>query len=69
MRTTPILDRSYFHSIYFNDPDGHIMEIATHNPGFLIDEPRESLGQRLALTSWLATGRSGIEAALKLVNV
>ena len=69
IRTTPVLDRSYFHSIYFNDPDGHILEIATRNPGFLIDEPRESLGQRLTLPSWLESEHQAIEAALSPIKV
>ncbi|CAA9294432.1 MAG: Glyoxalase family protein [uncultured Chloroflexia bacterium] len=68
IRTTPVLDRSYFHSIYFNDPDGHIVEIATRNPGFLIDESRETLGRRLSLPPWLETERRGIEAGLKPVE-
>lgn len=69
LRPTPILDRSYFHSIYFQDPDGHILEIATRNPGFLIDEPPATLGQRLSLPTWLEPERNSIEAALKPVKV
>ena len=61
---TPVLDRSYFHSIYFQDPDGHILEIATRNPGFLIDEPRETLGERLSLPPWLEAERQAIENGL-----
>jgi glyoxalase family protein len=66
---TPVLDRRYCRSIYFNDPDGHIQEIATRNPGFLIDEPREPLGQRLTLPAWLEPERKAIEAVLAPVNV
>lgn len=40
-------DRGYFTSIYFSDPDGQILEIATEGPGFAIDEPADALGQRL----------------------
>jgi glyoxalase family protein len=69
LQPTPILDRSYFHSIYFQDPDGHILEIATRNPGFLIDEPRDTLGQRLALPPWLERNRREIEAELQPVEV
>lgn len=61
---TNILDRKYFRSIYFNDPDGHILEIATLGPGFLIDEPKESLGTRLTLPGWLEPRRSEIEQTL-----
>ena len=41
---TQALDRTYFKSIYLRDPDGHIIEIATHGPGFTVDEPAEQLG-------------------------
>ena len=40
-------DRWYFRSIYFNDPDGLILEIATAGPGWTVDEPEDSLGQEL----------------------
>lgn len=40
-------NRGYFKSIYFQDPDGQVLEIATEGPGFAIDEPIESLGQKL----------------------
>ena len=63
-RVTKVLDRKYFHSIYFNDPDGHILEIATAGPGFLVDQTREELGKELALPSWLEPQRSQIEAVL-----
>lgn len=46
VRTTDIVDRKYFRSIYFADPDGAIMEIATRGPGFLVDEDRAHLGTR-----------------------
>ena len=42
-------DRGYFTSIYFRDPDGQILEIATAGPGYTYDEPLESLGERLVL--------------------
>ena len=40
-------DRGYFRSIYFRDPDGQVLEIATQGPGYAIDEPANALGQRL----------------------
>jgi glyoxalase family protein len=46
---TPVIDRYYFKSIYFREPSGVLFEIATMGPGFDVDEPLESLGQRLAL--------------------
>jgi glyoxalase family protein len=48
-RVSPVMDRTYFKSIYTNDPDGHIIELATVGPGFLIDEDIASLGQNLRL--------------------
>lgn len=39
------LNRGYFRSIYFQDPDGQILEIATRGPGYAIDEPADALGQ------------------------
>lgn len=61
---TSVMDRTYFKSIYFSDPDGHILEIATLGPGFLIDEERESLGRALKLPRWLESERTEIEQSL-----
>ncbi|WP_174719974.1 ring-cleaving dioxygenase [Tengunoibacter tsumagoiensis] len=57
---TPILDRKYFHSIYFPEPGGVLFEIATDPPGFTVDEPVEQLGTRLQLPSWLEHEREEI---------
>ena len=46
---TPIIDRQYFHSIYFREPSGVLFEIATIGPGFAIDEPVDHLGESLQL--------------------
>ncbi len=64
-RVSPIMDRVYFKSIYTNDPDGHIVELATVGPGFAVDEPVETLGTALKLPPWLEPQRSGIESGLK----
>lgn len=53
VQTTDIIDRTYFRSLYFSDPDGAILEIATRGPGFLVDEDRERLGSQLILPKWL----------------
>jgi len=58
---TPVLDRTYFHSIYFREPGGVLFEIATDPPGFAVDEPIESLGETLKLPPWLESRRSTIE--------
>lgn len=46
---TPVRDRKYFKSIYFQDPDGHLLEIATSGPGFTVDEDLEHLGEKMIL--------------------
>ena len=61
---TPIIDRKYFHSIYFREPGGVLFEIATDPPGFAVDEPAEQLGSHLVLPSWLEPARARIEQAL-----
>ena len=48
-RPTPVIDRFYFKSIYFREPSGVLFEIATLGPGFTVDEPLESLGEKLSL--------------------
>ena len=68
---TAVLDRNYFHSIYFNEPGGVLFEIATDPPGFTVDEPLNELGQHLKLPPWLEPQRARIEgllARLKLPN-
>jgi glyoxalase family protein len=62
--TTNILDRDYFHSIYFREPGGVLFELATDNPGFAIDEPIESLGEALRIPAWLEPRRAELEKRL-----
>lgn len=64
MHTTPVIDRFYFKSVYFREPGGNLFEIATDGPGFTVDEPGTSLGQRLALPPFLEAQREQIEAIL-----
>ena len=61
---SPIMDRIYFHSIYYREPGGILFEIATDVPGFAIDEPVEKLGSGLMLPPWLEAQRPQIEAML-----
>ena len=49
MDVTPVIDRFWFRSIYFREPSGVLFEIATLGPGFDVDEPLETLGQKLTL--------------------
>ncbi|MDE1160418.1 MAG: ring-cleaving dioxygenase [Acidobacteriaceae bacterium] len=62
LSVTPILDRQYFHSIYFREPGGVLFELATDTPGFLYDEPVEKLGEALKLPSWIEPQRELVEA-------
>ena len=58
------IDRYYFRSLYFREPNGILFEIASDGPGFAADEPLESLGERLALPPFLEPRRAEIEARL-----
>lgn len=61
---SPVLDRVYFRSIYTRDPDGHIVELATMGPGFLVDEPLATTGSGLQLPPWLEAQREMIADGL-----
>jgi glyoxalase family protein len=64
-RATPVIDRFYFRSIYFREPNGVLFELATHDPGFDVDEPKETLGEKLSLPPKLAGRRAEIEPGLR----
>jgi glyoxalase family protein len=66
---TPVLDRTYFHSIYFREPGGVLFELATDPPGFALDEPIESLGEELRIPQWLEPKRSSIEKKLAPITL
>jgi glyoxalase family protein len=59
------VDRFYFRSLYFREPNGILFEIATDGPGFHADEPIETMGERLSLPPFLEHRRADIEAGLK----
>ena len=61
---TEVRDRNYFTSIYFREPGGVLLEIATDGPGFDYDEPLLELGRSLRLPPWLEPDRAAITAAL-----
>lgn len=65
LRATPVIDRFYFHSVYFREPGGVLFEIATDGPGFATDEDPAHLGERLALPPFLEPQRAEIEAGLR----
>jgi glyoxalase family protein len=62
--TSGIIDRHYFHSIYFREPSGVLFEIADDAPGFTVDGPVEELGTRIILPPFLEPQRERIEAVL-----
>ena len=64
INVTPVMDRSYFQSIYFREPGGVLFEVATLAPGFAVDEPLEELGRGLKLPPWEEPKRAEIEEAL-----
>ena len=66
---TPVIDRTYFHSIYFREPGGVLFEIATDPPGFTVDEKVEELGSSLRLPPWMESARSQIEKILPPIKV
>ncbi len=69
LNVTPVIDRCYFHSIYFREPGGVLFELATDPPGFAIDEPMEKLGEALKLPSWLEPSRKRIEQVLPPIQL
>lgn len=69
LNVTPVIDRNYFHSIYFREHGGVLFEVATDQPGFAIDEALEKLGTKLALPPWLESSRADIEKNLPPVNL
>jgi len=69
LNPTPVLDRTYFHSVYYREPGGILFEIATDPPGFTIDERPEDLGTQLKLPEWLEPVREKIEQVLPPVKL
>jgi glyoxalase family protein len=64
LHASPVIDRDYFHSVYFREPGGTLFELATDTPGMLINEPLATLGTRLILPARLEPDRHAIESAL-----
>jgi len=64
LHVTPVIDRFYFHSIYFREPCGILFEIATEGPGFTVDESVEHLGENLKLPPQYEEHRAEIERVL-----
>ncbi|WP_042220452.1 ring-cleaving dioxygenase [Oceanobacillus manasiensis] len=60
-----LVERYYFKSLYFREPNGILFELATDGPGFTTDEDPEHLGESLALPPYFEQDRERIEAKLK----
>ena len=65
IRSSGPVDRFYFRSLYFREPNGILFEIATDGPGFGADELMAALGEKLALPPFLEPRRAAIERGLK----
>ena len=59
-----MIDRHYFHSVYFREPGGVLFELATEEPGFTVDGTVEELGRRIILPPWLESRREQVEQRL-----
>jgi len=69
LNVSPVMDRTYFHSIYFREPGGILFEIATDPPGFTVDEPLDELGNSLRLPQWMEREREMIEGVLAPITL
>jgi glyoxalase family protein len=69
LHVSPVMDRNYFHSIYFREPSGILFEIATDGPGFAVDEVSERLGEELKLPAQYERSRTQIEAILPPIHL
>ena len=69
LNPTPVIDRTYFHSVYFREPGGVLFEIATDPPGFTLDQKVEDLGETLMLPKWLEPVRERLEKVLPKIDL
>jgi glyoxalase family protein len=68
LQVTEVRDRTYFRSIYFREPGGVLLEVATIKPGFTFDEELPCLGEDLKLPPWEEPHRAQIEARLPAIS-
>lgn len=69
LHVSPVMDRKYFHSIYFRELGGVLFEIATDGPGMTVDETEEQLGKHLALPVDYESFRSRLESSLPPIQL
>ncbi|MCC6944663.1 MAG: VOC family protein, partial [Thermomicrobiales bacterium] len=68
VRNSGKIDRYWFKSLYFREPNGILFEIATDGPGFGVDEDEETLGEKVVLAPFLESRRAEIIANLKPID-
>lgn len=69
LHPSEVIDRHWFHSVYFQSPGGVLFEIATDGPGYDVDEDADKLGEKLILPPWLESRREMIEKRLPDINL
>jgi glyoxalase family protein len=69
LNVSPVMERTYFRSIYYREPGGVLFEIATEKPGFTVDQPASELGARLMLPPWLESHRGELERRLRPLRI
>ena len=69
LQPSQVIDRHWFHSVYFREPNGVLFEIATDGPGYEVDEDADKLGQKLILPPWMESKREMIEQRLPEIEV
>jgi glyoxalase family protein len=69
LNPSPKIDRFWFESVYFQEPNGVVFELATDGPGFDRDEDMDKLGETLILPPWLESRRKEIEQALPEISI
>jgi hypothetical protein len=69
LNVSPVMDRTYFHSIYYREPGGVLFEIATDNPGFAVDETPDKLGTKLMLPAQYEPLRAEIDQIIPKVRL
>ncbi|MDB4978766.1 MAG: Ring-cleaving dioxygenase [Candidatus Peribacteria bacterium] len=69
LNPTPVIDRNYFHSVYFHEPGGVLLEIATDVPGFMVDQTYEKLGSEFTVPPWYEERKKEIQSVLPPVRI
>ncbi len=69
LEVSAVREHGYFQSIYFREPGGSLVEVATDSPGFTLDEEPHHLGERLVLPPYLEPDRQDIEAVLPPISL